>query len=84
MTETMLTVPADLDMLDPGFRVESEPVRAAAAQHWYATTPLGPAVLHRLPTSGGTEVVSAGGTDNGAWSPIMTGASLYPRLDWLC
>jgi len=37
--------PAHLDVLDPGFRVNSASVRAAAARHWYATTPLGPAVL---------------------------------------
>ncbi|WP_191094152.1 cytochrome P450 [Nocardia colli] len=38
-------VPASLELLDPGFRVNSVAVRAAAAQHWYANTPLGPAIL---------------------------------------
>ena len=37
---------AELDLLDPGFRVDSPEVRAAAERHWYARTPLGPAVLH--------------------------------------
>jgi cytochrome P450 len=36
---------AELDLLDPGFRVDSPEVRAAAERHWYARTPLGPAVL---------------------------------------
>jgi len=34
-----------LDMLAADFRIDSEAVRAAAGEHWYATTPLGPAVL---------------------------------------
>jgi cytochrome P450 len=36
---------AGLDLLAPGFRVNSPAVRAAAERHWYAPTPLGPAVL---------------------------------------
>jgi len=36
---------AELDLLDPGFRVDSSEVRAAAERHWYARTSLGPAVL---------------------------------------
>ena len=36
---------AELDLLDPGFRIDSPEVRAAAERHWYATTSLGPAVL---------------------------------------
>jgi cytochrome P450 len=43
-TEDHVAVP-HLDMLAPDFRIDSEPVRAAAAEHWYATTPLGPAIL---------------------------------------
>jgi cytochrome P450 len=39
------SVDAGLDMLAPGFRVNSPAVRAAAERHWYAPTPLGPAVL---------------------------------------
>jgi cytochrome P450 len=35
----------ELDILDPGFRVDSPAVRKAAREHWYARTPLGPAVL---------------------------------------
>lgn len=34
-----------LDLLGPEFRVDSPSVRAAAERHWYAETPLGPAVL---------------------------------------
>src|SRR5882757_8826633 len=37
--------PAILDLLEPGFRVNSPVVRAAAKQHWYASTSLGPAIL---------------------------------------
>ena len=44
MTATANDV-AELDLLDPGFRVDSPEVRAAAVRHWYARTPLGPAVL---------------------------------------
>jgi cytochrome P450 len=36
---------AELNILDPEFRVDSPDVRAAADLHWYARTPLGPAVL---------------------------------------
>jgi hypothetical protein len=36
---------AELDILDPEFRVNSHEVRKAAEEHWYARTPLGPAVL---------------------------------------
>jgi cytochrome P450 len=36
---------AELDLLDPDFRVDSPEVRAAAERHWYARTSLGPAVL---------------------------------------
>jgi cytochrome P450 len=35
----------ELSLLDPSFRVDSPEVRAAAERHWYARTPLGPAVL---------------------------------------
>ena len=45
MTSTAHDV-AELDLLSPGFRVDSPAVRAAAERHWYAPTPLGPAVLH--------------------------------------
>jgi cytochrome P450 len=44
MTATTNDV-AELDLLDPGFRVDSPEVRAAAERHWYARTSLGPAVL---------------------------------------
>jgi cytochrome P450 len=44
MTSTAHDV-AELDLLNPGFRVDSPEVRAAAERHWYARTPLGPAVL---------------------------------------
>jgi hypothetical protein len=36
---------AELNILDPDFRVDSLEVREAANLHWYANTPLGPAVL---------------------------------------
>jgi cytochrome P450 len=45
MTATTNDV-AELDLLDPGFRVDSPEVRTAAQRHWYARTSLGPAVLH--------------------------------------
>ena len=35
---------AELDLLDPGFRVDSPEVRSAAERNWYARTPLGPAI----------------------------------------
>ena len=44
MTATTNDV-AELDLLDPGFRVDSAEVRAAAERHWYARTSLGPAIL---------------------------------------
>jgi len=44
MTATTNDV-AELDLLDPDFRVDSPEVRAAAERHWYARTSLGPAVL---------------------------------------
>ena len=44
MTATTNDV-AELDLLDPDFRVNSPEVRAAAERHWYARTSLGPAVL---------------------------------------
>lgn len=42
---THLAGPATLDFLEPGFRVNSPVVRAAAERHWYAETALGPAIL---------------------------------------
>lgn len=45
MPATTHTV-AELDLLDPGFRVDSPEVRAAAERHWYARSSLGPVVLH--------------------------------------
>jgi len=42
---SLTVAPATLDVLAPDFRVDSQPVRDAAAQHWYAETPLGPAIL---------------------------------------
>ncbi len=42
---TVLAAPATFDVLAPDFRVDSAVVRAAAARHWYAETPLGPAIL---------------------------------------
>src|SRR5215210_254717 len=36
---------ATLDLLADDFRVNSQAVREAAEGHWYAMTPLGPAVL---------------------------------------
>jgi len=43
--ETVTTTAATLDLLAADFRIDSPAVRAAAERHWYATTPLGPAVL---------------------------------------
>ncbi|HUR75290.1 MAG TPA: cytochrome P450 [Sporichthya sp.] len=77
--------PATLDLLSPTFRVLSPEVRAAAAQHWYAQTPLGPAILtsedchamqndRRLHHSGGTEHMVAQGIHGG---PV---ADMWARL----
>ncbi|RJL27236.1 cytochrome P450 [Bailinhaonella thermotolerans] len=40
-----MTDVAFLNLMDPAFRVDSPDVRAAAERHWYAQTPMGPAVL---------------------------------------
>jgi cytochrome P450 len=77
--------PATLDLLSPTFRVLSPEVRAAAAQHWYARTALGPAILtsadcvafqndRRLHHSGGTEHMLAQGITDG---PV---ADMWARL----
>ena len=82
---TTATGPATLDLLSPTFRVLSEEVRAAAARHWYAQTPLGPAILtstdcvamqndRRLHHSGGTEHMVAQGITDG---PV---ADMWSRL----
>lgn len=82
---TTATGPATLDLLSPTFRVLSEEVRAAASQHWYAQTPLGPAILtaadcvamqndRRLHHSGGTEHMLAQGISDG---PV---ADMWARL----
>jgi hypothetical protein len=39
------TVVPFLDVVDPGFRVDSDEVDRAREAHWYARTPLGIAVL---------------------------------------
>jgi cytochrome P450 len=44
-TSTIGTTAATLDLLAADFTVDSPAVREAAARHWYASTPLGPAVL---------------------------------------
>lgn len=82
---TTATGPATLDLLSPTFRVLSPEVRAARAQHWYARTPLGPAILtsedchalqndRRLHHSGGTEHMVAQGITEG---PV---ADMWSRL----
>ena len=82
---TTTTGPATIDLLSPTFRVLSEEVRAAASQHWYAHTPLGPAILtaadciamqndRRLHHSGGTEHMVAQGITEG---PV---ADMWARL----
>ena len=45
MTAETVTTAATLDLLADDFRIDSPAVREAAERHWYATTPLGPAVL---------------------------------------
>jgi cytochrome P450 len=45
MTADTVSTAATLDLLAPDFRVDSPAVREAAERHWYAMTPLGPAVL---------------------------------------
>ena len=45
MTADTVTTAATLDLLAADFRVSSRVVREAAETHWYAMTPLGPAVL---------------------------------------
>lgn len=82
---TTATGPATLDLLSPTFRVLSDEVRTAAARHWYAQTPLGPAILtsedclamqndRRLHHSGGTEHMVAQGVTGG---PV---ADMWARL----
>jgi cytochrome P450 len=82
---TTSTGPATIDLFSPTFRVLSPEVRAAAAQHWYAQTPLGPAILtsedchamqndRRLHHSGGTEHMVAQGITEG---PV---ADMWARL----
>jgi cytochrome P450 len=44
----LITLPDDvafINFLDPGFRADSPEIVAAQEAHWYARTPLGPAVL---------------------------------------
>jgi cytochrome P450 len=77
---------AHLDVLAPGFRVDSEPVRAAAALHWYATTPLGPAVLRhadcvallrdRRLHQGSSEHLAAQGISTGPVAEMWRGSVL--------
>jgi len=45
LTADTVTTAATLDLLAADFRVDSPAVREAAQRHWYAMTPLGPAVL---------------------------------------
>lgn len=45
MTADTVTTAATLDLLAADFRIDSPVVREAAGRHWYAMTPLGPAVL---------------------------------------
>jgi len=77
---------AFLDIVDPDFRVDSAPVRAAAQAHWYARTPIGIAVLRygecselfkdRRLIQGSAQTLAATGISDGPFAEWMAGGLL--------